>query len=1363
MKTKRSTFLRVIRWLCVLVASLVILLGLALFFLTLRPGEKILKRTAEKQLKSVFKQEVHIGELETNLLSRFQIRDARIYSLLPNIEQRPLLNLKYAKVEYRLADLLRRKLSIRSLELDGLKLTVQRDSLGALNIPTSEPSGKPKTEQKVPSFHVLLGQLSIENSSCQYRDAQVPMAGLLQDLSITAENVAEDTYRYHIRVDSIAVKYQRASLALHDVKMRGVWHPQKWQLVSLSMNLPDLALSGQAEVLQNGDKPSITGRFQLQGNPGLLWQQVGPLFAAEVPLLDGHLNLIAALEGALPKPRIQAHLELTDFQGASIHLPRGSVAARWESGTTTLEKLQLNVLGGNISGTGSFIADSLNTFDLSLDVQAIDIAQTWQMLYQQAAPYQGRISGQVSLTGTGRQPKDWTTAANIQLQRVQYHSQPIPDFAARLSYEGGTARLSLDHRDSRISAQARLEDDRLAGSFSLDIADLEPLAALANVQELTGTMEIQGDLSGTLRSPQVAMNLSGRNIAYQDFPVDSLAGSMRYQDDQISLSDMFCRGRLAITDTLQTPFHLKGILGEISYEARASGPANDPLAHLYVNLHQVSYGDYRIDQGHLQIGLKNRQVDLTHLNVRRDSLLVSAAGHADIDSRRATCQVNLFQILTDQDSTAIGPPTLPEGFVESSEDLFALGGITGAVDFSKKEAPTLQLNGELFDLGKLAQALPRPVEITGAVKFDLKTQGDLDNPNAELSFRCYGMGHGSAQIDSLRGYLVFADRQVQLKSLDLFEQDHHSLATALIEVTVGEDGRYSLSDQSTFRGQVQGQELDLGIVQSFLPSEMQIAGLCSYDLSWQGTLANPHPFGTIQIHKGTFRGNPSAPPIEQIDLALSLQDSVLTIDQLTASFRQTPLQLRGQIITFRFQHFEAQLELSVANYGVIASQGTVTPDSLQLEANIRKMDLSLLQPFFTDVQNLSGTLNTEILLTGSPQDPQLKGQLMIRHLVLQPQGLDAPLTGGMVTARFDRDTATIDSLFIRLGEGTIFVAGHVAHSRGELTDIDLQTRVRGLNINRPKQIAVLIQSIDLDYRKVNGSYLLEGDVILGQTRFLADFKPQSISPFAKRVNRPEKELPALLQQTRLDLRLRESENIWVDNNLARLRLHAELGIVGTATQPNLSGRVSVEEGYILYLDRKFKIQKGIVDFADPQRLNPIIDLTAESSVSSYQEQEWQTYTIALSVQGPLDEVQVALTSEPPLDRPDIISLLTLGRTRGQLSSREAGSNALVERAKDFSSRRITGYTERKLGRLLGLEQITIEGNLFRFDKTWGPRLVASKKISQRMDVTYTTTVGYLNDYNIQLGYRLTPHFSLVSQTDQRGRSGLDLLYKLKFP
>ena len=74
----------------------------------------------------------------------------------------------------------------------------------------------------------------------------------------------------------------------------------------------------------------------------------------------------------------------------------------------------------------------------------------------------------------------------------------------------------------------------------------------------------------------------------------------------------------------------------------------------------------------------------------------------------------------------------------------------------------------------------------------------------------------------------------------------------------------------------------------------------------------------------------------------------------------------------------------------------------------------------------------------------------------------------------------------------------------------------------------------------------------------------------------------------------------------------------------------------------------------------------------------------------------------------------------------------------------------------------MEGNLFNIGKSTGPQLVASEQISDRVGITYSTAVGHLNEQQIRLDYRLSKYFSLEGQTDQKGRSGIDVKYKLRF-
>jgi autotransporter translocation and assembly factor TamB len=179
-----------------------------------------------------------------------------------------------------------------------------------------------------------------------------------------------------------------------------------------------------------------------------------------------------------------------------------------------------------------------------------------------------------------------------------------------------------------------------------------------------------------------------------------------------------------------------------------------------------------------------------------------------------------------------------------------------------------------------------------------------------------------------------------------------------------------------------------------------------------------------------------------------------------------------------------------------------------------------------------------------------------------------------------------------------------------------------------------------------------------------------------------------------------------------------------------------------------------------------VNLKATSNVTVYERQQSTDYQIVLTVTGPLDEPVVALTSTPPLSKSDILSVLTLGTTTGNLlSGSEGGSsvtNVLTRRVEAFSSQRITRYLSTQVGNLLGLDQVMIEGNIFRFNQGGGPQLVAKKTFLNRFEVTYSTTVGHINDQGIRLDYNITKRWAIQGESNQKGETGIDLKYQIKF-
>jgi autotransporter translocation and assembly factor TamB len=198
------------------------------------------------------------------------------------------------------------------------------------------------------------------------------------------------------------------------------------------------------------------------------------------------------------------------------------------------------------------------------------------------------------------------------------------------------------------------------------------------------------------------------------------------------------------------------------------------------------------------------------------------------------------------------------------------------------------------------------------------------------------------------------------------------------------------------------------------------------------------------------------------------------------------------------------------------------------------------------------------------------------------------------------------------------------------------------------------------------------------------------------------------------------------------------------------------------------VNQGLVYFNDPARFNPDINLDASTQVTVYRRTTGEPYTIYIKAEGLLDQLQYGLYSEPPLERPDIVALLTLGATRTELTRSDDSnghgglSQVLRDRAAMLTSQRVSSYLSRKAGAIFGFDSFTIQGNLFQFDDNWGPQLVASKRLSRRLDFTYSTTVGELNDQTVKLGYRLSQRWSLIGETDQVGRSGIDLKYGFTF-
>jgi translocation and assembly module TamB len=122
---------------------------------------------------------------------------------------------------------------------------------------------------------------------------------------------------------------------------------------------------------------------------------------------------------------------------------------------------------------------------------------------------------------------------------------------------------------------------------------------------------------------------------------------------------------------------------------------------------------------------------------------------------------------------------------------------------------------------------------------------------------------------------------------------------------------------------------------------------------------------------------------------------------------------------------------------------------------------------------------------------------------------------------------------------------------------------------------------------------------------------------------------------RFDLEVRIPSTLRVENNLARLVASADLQLRGTYDRPLLFGRAEVNRGEVTFEGRRYVVTRGNIDFTNPTKIEPFLDVEAETRVRVPQ----QTYQVTVRALGTIDRLQPELSSDPPLPAADVLALL----------------------------------------------------------------------------------------------------------------------------
>jgi len=284
---------------------------------------------------------------------------------------------------------------------------------------------------------------------------------------------------------------------------------------------------------------------------------------------------------------------------------------------------------------------------------------------------------------------------------------------------------------------------------------------------------------------------------------------------------------------------------------------------------------------------------------------------------------------------------------------------------------------------------------------------------------------------------------------------------------------------------------------------------------------------------------------------------------------------------------------------------------------------------------------------------------------------------------------------------------------------------------------------------------VRGKIILSPTSYLRDISIVGTLNQIQAGVDARREPDPFLQSVRLRLDLDLANNMNVNMNLGSAQLDGRLTVGGSAAEPSIVGEVKVVDGFVYYLDRKFKITEGTLFNPDMTAVNPTLNIVAKSDVTTYSPTaRAESFTITLTLIGTLENPVVRFTADPALSELDILSILTFGERMGGMGSHTN------DRLMSIAAQQALGLGARRLERILNVDRISVSDVTGTGgSQSAGATVGVTKRFSNRLNMTYETNTGNLSDRKVTAQYRLVPNLYLEGQTTSDGENALDLIFR----
>ncbi|MDA8141365.1 MAG: translocation/assembly module TamB domain-containing protein [Desulfobacteraceae bacterium] len=1306
--------------------------------------------------------------------------------------------------------LLGHSVHITSLSIGPAEIALRQDSQDRLNLLQAfepvTPTVSTPTETQASAWQVRLDDLRLHQVKFSY---DWPAQGLaVSAQQIEADGGGDLLRRFgHLRltIGGLAVKAGEIDEHLDQITLAAEYDEHAKQPISLEVKALDSSIALKGRVTQ------FEPELELDAACGLnvALDQLNP-WLPQIKDLTGRLKGQVQVQGPWDDPQASLRLTLHDGGAAGFLFKTINLDAALAQRQILLKDLQIQSAYADLNLTGrsdwrpvfpkslSQIQGDWNQATYELDMTIHDLKPAQIPLLELSL--QGSWQGQIHVQGVGVDPDRAKAklAAALAVQGFKLTGAPkSADGRLALEAQWHPQRLSVQKLQTTLGATdvqaqgwADWKKKEIAvqgGALSKQLSELGDCLDLALPdgrvdlkfdgqgpwQQPVGKLSVAGenlamagwqfgrltaeaslDRQGILSLPRLAVENSGGRLAGQGRLTIYGADGQVQSDPQMSAALEASRLRLSDFNK-KSPVDL-----ELNGRLALAGTLLAPIATLTLSgsraqWHKVACevaGKARWDDGLLEIS----KLQLSH--GRSAVQLKASAQWREAQSRRwsddpiLTAELKAEAVLL-QDFIAGAKGTLTtkaelQGKPSALKGAFGLKGTD--LGTSTQSLASLALDGRLLDqtihVDQLEILLSpgQQVEGSGWYTFDQRFQAELRATKVELarlevlqqqntiagSLDLNLQASGSVDNPLAQAGLVIHSPAVNQHRFEDFHaafrlQDH--LLTAQGDLNF----KFSLSSQ------VERGDFDLAV--AFDHSDLSSFLALALKGPWAGQLS-----GQIKAS-----GNWHQPDAIQAEAALkdgriSYEEvNLISLEALNARLDKGFLDLPA-----------TKLQLMQAGYLEVTAKGHLDQD-LALRVDGR-LPMAVLAPFTDAIERPKGEIQIQAKANGPWHDLNWYATVAATDVGCLLTDLDQSVHDLNGRIQITADEVRIEKLAGQLDDGQFSLDGQIQLAQGRPQQGEIAFKATSLPIQWPDTMDLKL-STTLTLKGNLESATLDGRVVLLEGAYYKRFKYNLMSALAQ----PQRGQPVVSAKPRPDWMKAVALNVvvtnrypfLVDNNVARLEIAPDLKLTGTIASPIVAGRAQINEGEVYFRGKTFTVQQGAVDFVNPYKIEPDLDISAQTKV--------RQYTIQLEVSGTPDNLKIKLTSTPSESDADILSLILFGRTSSEISEQKNGSDTTTGEMLASLMTSVWGEELKKSAGVDILEMETKTPTEEGADAT--TQLTVGKQLTRRLTVKYAIESG--SDQTVQRAiseYRLLEHILASGFQDSSGKYGGELMFRVEF-